>query len=166
MTCQNTLQKTQDQITNELPGALDNLLTAAKGKLTPDIGRIYYTAYAQFFNQDNPQCDSIYWSFWPLAPLTYQQPLDPARRKALNFLVNATNTAIQQAVTRAGVQVVFVDYDPSSVGMAGIARLALRTIPPTKISFSFSSVALQTSPITGKLRETASALPQILAISS
>ena len=105
--CGKTLADAQRLIDQILPGALDNLLTAAKAELTPVTGRIYYTAYAQFFG-DNPQCDSIYWNFWPLDPDA--QALTSERRATMNTLAKNVNKAIKAAVTRAGSQVIYVDY--------------------------------------------------------
>ena len=105
--CDSTLTNTQNLIDNELPGALDNLLTAAKAKLTPTTGRIYYTAYAQFFGSSS-QCESVYWNFWPLDP--YKQALTADRRTQMNTLTTNVNNAVQAAVQRAGSQVVYVDY--------------------------------------------------------
>ncbi len=105
--CDKTLANTQSLIDNELPGALDNLLTAAKAKLTPTTGRIYYTAYAQFFGSSS-QCDSVYWNFWPLDP--FKQALTADRRTQMNTLTTNVNNAVQAAVKRAGSQVVYVDY--------------------------------------------------------
>lgn len=105
--CDKTLAKTQSLIDNELPGSLDNLLTAAKAKLTPTTGRIYYTAYAQFVGSSS-QCDSVYWNFWPLDQ--YAQALTTDRRNQMNTLATNVNKAIQAAVARAGSQVIYVDY--------------------------------------------------------
>ena len=90
-----------------MPGALDKLINAAKAKLTPKTGRIYYTAYAQFFGI-SPQCNSVYWNFWSLDPFAQALSLD--RRQRMNTLANKVNQAIEDAVTRAGSQVVYVNY--------------------------------------------------------
>ena len=116
--CESTLEKVSGIITNTLPGALDALITAAKAKLTPTTGRIYYTAYAQFFDQDDTQCNSVKWNFWP-DPFGNAQPLDAARRTKLNGLTVDVNNAIQAAVARAGNQVVYVDYDQYYTGFTG-----------------------------------------------
>jgi len=116
--CESTLEKVSDIITDTLPGALDALITAAKTKLTPRTGRIYYTAYAQFFDQDDAQCDSVKWNFWP-DPFGNAQPLDAARRTTLNGLTVDVNNAIQAAVARAGDQVVYVNYDQYFTGFTG-----------------------------------------------
>ena len=105
--CDKTLANTHSLIDNQLPTALDNLLTAAKAKLNPTTGRIYYTAYAQFFGSSS-QCDSVYWNFFPLDP--FAQALTTERRNSMNTLATNVNKAIAAAVARAGPQVVYVDY--------------------------------------------------------
>jgi len=116
--CQSSLDQVAVIIKTTLPGALDALITAAKAKLTPNTGRIYYTAYAQFFDQDDAQCDAIKWNVFP-DPFGYAQPLDAARRTVLNGLTVDVNNAIQAAVARAGDQVVYVDYDQYFTGFTG-----------------------------------------------
>ena len=107
--CGNTVNKAQAVIDNILPGMLDQLLTAAKAKLTPKTGRIYFTAYAKFFNEQDEQCNKVYWNFWKIDPFAHA--LDTTRRASLNALAVNLNSAIQAAASRAGPQVVFVNYD-------------------------------------------------------
>ena len=107
--CGNTVNKAQAVIDNILPGMLDQLLTAAKAKLTPKTGRIYFTAYAKFFNEQDEQCNKVYWNFWKIDPFAHA--LDTTRRASLNALAVNLNSAIQAAASRAGPQVVVVNYD-------------------------------------------------------
>lgn len=113
--CAAQMKISQTQIDDELPGWLDNLLKAAKAKLTPKTGRIYYTAYAQFFNEETTQCDKVSWDFWNGFLPNSQEPLTSVRRKNFNTLTRKVNDAIKAAVDRAALgndQVVYVDYDP------------------------------------------------------
>jgi hypothetical protein len=119
-TCEATMQTTQNKIDNQLPTALGLLLSAALKKITPTTGRIYVTGYAKFFNPDDQQCNSVTWSVWKAAKDKFKQPLDTARRKKLNDLVDATNAKIQAAVENAGSQVVFVNYDPYFTSWGGL----------------------------------------------
>lgn len=106
--CQSVLQETEDKIKNELPGNIQKLINAVKGKLSRD-GFIYYPTYARFFDATTTQCDSVTWAF-PSA--TGNRPfLTRDLRKRMNDLVDATNKVIRDAIASAGSQVVFVDYD-------------------------------------------------------
>ncbi|KAF2495751.1 SGNH hydrolase, partial [Lophium mytilinum] len=106
--CAKTIQETQDKINNDLPDILDQLLHDAKEKLDSVNARIFYTGYAQFFNADSTQCDSVTFKFWSGASGTY---LTRELRRTLNDLVVQTNNQIKAATERAGDQVVFVDID-------------------------------------------------------
>ncbi|KAI9766948.1 MAG: hypothetical protein M1840_006245 [Geoglossum simile] len=109
--CDNQLQATQNLIQNTLPGNLDKLLNALKGKLSSG-SKVYQTGYAKFFDTSDAQCNGVTWSFWFANLGTWQkQYLTQARRQKMNDLVDATNKAISSAISRAGSQFVFVDYD-------------------------------------------------------
>jgi hypothetical protein len=109
--CDNQLQATQNLIKNTLPKNLDNLLNSLKGKLSSS-SKVYQTGYAKFFDTSDAQCNGVTWSFWYANLGSWQkQYLTQARRQKMNDLVDATNKAISDAISRAGSQFVFVNYD-------------------------------------------------------
>ena len=114
--CDAQLKSTGDMIKNDLPGNLDKLLEAVKQKLSKD-GTIYYTAYGKFFDATAPQCDKITWAF--ASALANKPYLTADRRKQMNNLVDATNQVIQDAVKKAGDQVVYVNYDNYFANIGG-----------------------------------------------
>jgi hypothetical protein len=109
--CPKTITNAKAKIENELPNSLDSLYSAARGKLS-DIGTVYVTAYARFFDDSSTDCDSISWHWypWPLGITKYQY-LDVHRRQEMNELVDMVNLKIKEAVARAGSQFVLVEYD-------------------------------------------------------
>jgi hypothetical protein len=109
--CAPTIADSKAKITNELPGNLDKLYSAAKGKLASG-GMAYVTAYARFFDETSNDCDKVSWHWytWPVGVLNYQY-LTVQRRKDMNELVDLVNDALRDAVGRAGSQFVFVEYD-------------------------------------------------------
>ncbi|KAI9859474.1 MAG: hypothetical protein M1813_006616 [Trichoglossum hirsutum] len=109
--CDNQLQATQNLIQNTLPQNLDNLLNSLKGKLSSG-SKVYQTSYAKFFDTSDAQCNGVTWSFWYAGLAGGQkQYLTQARRQKMNDLADAANKAISDAISRAGSQFVFVDYD-------------------------------------------------------
>lgn len=69
----------------------------------------YYVGYAKFFDASDSKCDQVSWRIW----LNFgQRPmLTRARRQTMNDLVDSMNAALRAAVSRAGDQVQFVDFD-------------------------------------------------------
>jgi lysophospholipase L1-like esterase len=110
--CNQTIETTESLIHNDLPSSLDSMLLAARRKLRPRIGRIYYVSYAKFFGEDDPQCDSVSWS-WYQSQLNDDEKLylTQDKRRKLNQLVELANTEIKAAVERAGAQVVYLDIN-------------------------------------------------------
>ncbi|ORX98683.1 SGNH hydrolase-type esterase domain-containing protein, partial [Clohesyomyces aquaticus] len=106
--CESTIEETKTKISN-LGGKLDSMLNAVISKLDNINSRIYYVGYAQFFNAQTTQCNSVTFKFWRLSKGEF---LTQGRRAALNELVVKTNDQIKAAVKRAGDRVVYVDTDP------------------------------------------------------
>ncbi|KAI9678746.1 MAG: hypothetical protein M1817_005803 [Caeruleum heppii] len=106
--CDSVLDDTAASIRNELPGNLDNLLTAIKPKLAKG-GKIYVTGYARFWGLESTDCDDVSWAFW--YNLINASFLTLAKRKRMNEMVDLVNLIIEAAVLQAGDQVVFVNYD-------------------------------------------------------
>ncbi|KAB5550778.1 SGNH hydrolase-type esterase domain-containing protein, partial [Coniochaeta sp. 2T2.1] len=86
---------------------LDNVLSAAKGKLAKEYGK--------FFAEDlSPDCNHVTWSTWIYkAANVFQdaQYLTQDNRRRMNGLVDSVNAQLKAAAERAGPSVVFVDYD-------------------------------------------------------
>ncbi|KAL9621816.1 MAG: hypothetical protein Q9160_003789 [Pyrenula sp. 1 TL-2023] len=110
--CDKTLDDTQSKINKDLPGNIDQLLSAVQPKLSKD-GKIYLTGYAKFFDATTSQCDGQSWDVWPqLYPqVDHRRFLTQARRKRMNDLVDAVNQKLEAAVKELGDKAVFVDYD-------------------------------------------------------
>lgn len=110
--CDKTLDNTQTKINNDLPGNLNQLLSAVQPKLSKD-GKIYLTGYAKFFDATTSQCDGQSWDVWPqLYPqVDHKRFLTQARRKRMNDLVDAVNKKLEAAVNGLGGKGVFIDYD-------------------------------------------------------
>jgi hypothetical protein len=109
--CDKARELSKNAILNDLPGRLDNLYTKLKAKLSRQ-GTVYVTAYGRFFDDTTTDCDKVSWHWWPwpLGVLNYQY-LTQQRRTDLNALVDLVNTALQEAVNRAGDQFVLVTWD-------------------------------------------------------
>ncbi|KZF21133.1 SGNH hydrolase [Xylona heveae TC161] len=109
-TCDKNIQQASDTLNSaQFSESIDNLISLAKKKLSPD-GHIYYTGYQQFFATDDRQCDKVSWS-WLLGP--DKEYLTLENRQKLNSLVNLTNSKIEAAVNRAADSVDFVSVDKS-----------------------------------------------------
>ncbi|KAH7304114.1 SGNH hydrolase-type esterase domain-containing protein [Rhexocercosporidium sp. MPI-PUGE-AT-0058] len=106
--CDDQLKFSAGLINDTLPGNLDKLTAALKGKANSG-GNVYITGYAKFFADTAKDCDSVTWAFW--FQLGARVFLTQARRSAMNDLVVSVNQAISDAVKRAGPGFVFVDYD-------------------------------------------------------
>ncbi|KAI9671168.1 MAG: hypothetical protein M1817_003675 [Caeruleum heppii] len=87
---------------------MDTLLTAVKGRLNHPSNRIYWIGYARFWDVSTSECDQTTWGTLGFrgAYLTRE------RRSTMNDLVDLVNDKIKAAVTRAGSQTVFVDWQP------------------------------------------------------
>ncbi|KAL2859377.1 SGNH hydrolase-type esterase domain-containing protein [Aspergillus pseudodeflectus] len=99
---------------SEFSSNIDKVLEAAKGKLAQD-GMIYYTGYAKFFDEElSPECDNVSWAVWYFRLYNGWQDkamLTRDHRKRMNDLVDAVNAKLEEAATRAGPNVRFVNYD-------------------------------------------------------
>jgi len=108
--CDGQLQTTKDLIQGaDFARNLDSLIQATRKKLAYPNSRIFWTAYAKFFDTSTKNCDGVTWAtIWALGRREY---LTQARRNQLNDLVNLLNSKIEDAVKRAGPQVVFVKWE-------------------------------------------------------
>ncbi|KAL8752518.1 MAG: hypothetical protein Q9184_005707 [Pyrenodesmia sp. 2 TL-2023] len=93
-----------------------NVITTALAKGTDRSGpefKVFVTGYAQFFNEDTPQCDKV--SLKPRWSPFAAQYLTTERRRTMNLIARDLNTALRAAVLRARTtapgRVLFVDYD-------------------------------------------------------
>lgn len=110
--CRQAMDEARAKIANEteLYKNVTDLIEAAKPKMNPDHGVIYYTGYAGFFGIDDETCDNVTWAVWRDVEWT-KQYLKLQMRKDLNDMVRAVNTIIRKAVVAAGPNVRFIDYD-------------------------------------------------------
>ncbi|KAH9214784.1 SGNH hydrolase-type esterase domain-containing protein [Leptodontidium sp. 2 PMI_412] len=106
--CDNQLTESERLIKDVLPGNFDKITAELKNKVGSDR-RIYWTGYANFFDDSTTDCDGVSWAFF--FNLERKQFLTQARRKRMNDLVNAVNDQIKAAAARGGDQFVFVDYN-------------------------------------------------------
>ncbi|KAH7015990.1 SGNH hydrolase-type esterase domain-containing protein [Macrophomina phaseolina] len=117
--CQGQLDRTVALIRGALPNNLAALAQALGPKLGPG-GFVYWTGYAQFFDDSDPWCDRVTWSFWyNVEPAAQKQYLTRARRTRMNDLTLAVNRVIRETVARAGPQFVYIDYDADFGRMFG-----------------------------------------------
>ncbi|KAF2166025.1 hypothetical protein M409DRAFT_23753 [Zasmidium cellare ATCC 36951] len=108
--CDQQLSKSRSTIENvQFASKLDDLIQTTKSKLAPG-GKIYYVGYAKFFDISDSSCDQVSWRIW--LNIGKRQPaLTQARRRTMNDLVDSMNDALRAAVSRAGEQVQFIDFD-------------------------------------------------------
>ncbi|KAF7186645.1 Lipase 1 [Pseudocercospora fuligena] len=115
--CEQMLEKAATTIqSSNFAAEIDDLIAGMKLKLALG-GHIYYVGYAKFFDITDDTCDSVSWHVWWNLPFV-QLYLTQARRQAMNDLVDLMNTALRNAVAKAGSQVHFIDYD-KYVDLAG-----------------------------------------------
>lgn len=69
----------------------------------------YYVGYAKFFDVSDRSCDAVSWHIW--LNLFTREYLTLERRIGMNGVVDRMNNALRDAVSRAGPQVHFIDYD-------------------------------------------------------
>jgi lysophospholipase L1-like esterase len=110
--CQKSMDEARARIANEteLYKNVTDLIEAAKPKMNPDHGVIYYTGYAGFFGIDDETCDNVTWAVWRNVEWT-KQYLKLQMRRDLNDMVRSVNAIIHKAVIAAGPNVRFIDYD-------------------------------------------------------
>jgi lysophospholipase L1-like esterase len=110
--CQKSMDEARARIANEteLYKNVTDLIEAAKPKMNPDHGVIYYTGYAGFFGTDDETCDNVTWAVWRNIEWT-KQYLKLQMRRDLNEMVRSVNAIIHKAVIAAGPNVRFIDYD-------------------------------------------------------
>ena len=126
MTCEEQISKTQKLIgaTADKGNALfnglrKNILEAIqKGQAAHGLDfRLYVTGYAQFFNEDDPQCDDVSWTYWSQNKNNGAPKLTRDKRKTFNNMAKALNAQIQAAVKeyeKYGAK--FIDYDDAFEG--------------------------------------------------
>ena len=106
--CAGAIKESHNSIQNDLAGNIKNLISESKKKLAKD-GILYYVTYAKFFDASTTQCDKVTWAF-PTA--TGNRPfLTQDLREQLNDLVDATNRVLNDVISKAGDQVIAVNYD-------------------------------------------------------
>ena len=116
--CEPELQKMKDRIRGaDFARNLDNLIQATRKKLAYPNSRIFWTAYAKFFDTTTKDCDSVTWATW--AAWGSREFLTQARRTQVNDLVDLLNRKIEDAVKRAGPQVVFVRWEDKVAQIKG-----------------------------------------------
>lgn len=117
--CQDQLDRTAGLIQSTLPGNLQALAAALVPKLSPG-GNVYWTGYAQFFDESTEDCDRVTWSFWyNISPAAQKQYLTQIRRSRLNDLTLAVNRVVRDVVTQAGQNFVYIDYDQAFWELGG-----------------------------------------------
>ncbi len=108
--CNKQLKTTRDLIQGaEFARDLDELIQATRKKLAYPNSRIFWTAYAKYFDTTTKECDTVTWASW--VAWGTREILTQARRTQLNDLVDLLNGKIEDAVKRAGPQVVFVKWE-------------------------------------------------------
>jgi lysophospholipase L1-like esterase len=118
--CQKSMDEARDKIASatELYQNVTKLIEAAKPKMNPEHGVIYYTGYAGFFGTDDETCDNVTWAVWRDVEWT-KQYLKLEMRKDLNDMVRSVNAIIRKAVAAAGPNVRFIDYDSAIEAIRG-----------------------------------------------
>ncbi|KAF2854238.1 SGNH hydrolase [Plenodomus tracheiphilus IPT5] len=118
--CQQAMDQARANINNatQLYKNVTDLLEAAKPKMNKDHGVIYYTGYAGFFGTDDETCDNVTWAVWRNLEWS-KQYLTLSMRKDLNQMVRSVNDIIRKAVTAAGPNVRFIDYDAQIAATRG-----------------------------------------------
>ncbi|CAG5187688.1 uncharacterized protein ALTATR162_LOCUS11761 [Alternaria atra] len=110
--CRRAIDEARARIANEteLYHNATLLIEAAKPKMNQEYGVIYYTGYAGFFGTDDEICDNVTWAVWKDVEWT-KQYLKRELRRELNDMVHSVNTILHKAVSDAGPNVRFIDYD-------------------------------------------------------
>ncbi|EUC29888.1 hypothetical protein COCCADRAFT_105392 [Bipolaris zeicola 26-R-13] len=110
--CAEAIDQARARIANEteLYHNTSLLVDAAKQKMNPQHGSIYYTGYATFFGADDEACDNVTWAIWKDVEWEKQYLTRDLRGK-LNDMVRSVNSILAQAVEDAGSGVHFIDYD-------------------------------------------------------
>ncbi|KAH7074386.1 SGNH hydrolase-type esterase domain-containing protein [Paraphoma chrysanthemicola] len=118
--CQKSMDEARDKIASasELSRNVTKLIEAAKPKMNPEHGVIYYTGYAAFFGTDDESCDNVTWAVWRDVEWT-KQYLKLEMRGDLNDMVRSVNAIIRKAVVAAGPNVRFIDYDSEIEAIRG-----------------------------------------------
>lgn len=107
--CDKTLAESQKTIdSTNFSKNFDDLMKALKAKMKNKDSKIYWTGYSHFWDDSTDQCDKVTWMF--KYDLGIRQYLLQSRRKTMNQLVDAVNQKIQDAINRAGDQVIYVPW--------------------------------------------------------
>ena len=103
--------------------------------------KVYVTGYAQFFNEQTPQCNNV--SFKPSWSPFPRQYLTTAKRQTLNKIARDLNASLKNAVMAASVgapdRVFFVDYDTQFNGHRFCDREERNPNDPNTWFFTFGS---------------------------
>ncbi|KAL8896606.1 MAG: hypothetical protein Q9207_007639 [Kuettlingeria erythrocarpa] len=144
--CAQVIAYSQGRVkSDDLINGAKNVITAALAKGAsrgvPDF-KVYVTGYAQFFNEQTPQCNRV--SFRPKwLPLARKEYLTMEKRRALNAIARDLNAALATAVERASMdapnRVFFVDYDEQFEGHRFCDRDEPNPQDPDTWFFAFGS---------------------------
>ena len=116
--CDKSLDDAQKIINSPLyVSNFDDLINKLKLKMANFESKIFWTGYSHFWDTSTDECDKVTWSFWYNIGL--YQYLTQARRKSMNDLVDGVNQKIQDAVQRAGGQVIYVPWGADVDVMTG-----------------------------------------------
>jgi len=107
--CDKTLEESQNTIDGPaFASNFDNLINKLKPKMADANSKIFWTGYSHFWDDSTNECDEVSWTF--RINVFNLQYLTQARRTKMNILVDSVNQKIQDAVKRAGDQVVYVPW--------------------------------------------------------
>ena len=107
--CDKTLEDSQNTINGPaFASNFDDLINKLKPKMADANSKIFWTGYSHFWDDSTNECDKVTW----MLKYNYgnRQYLTRARRTKMNHLVDLVNQKIQDAVKRAGDQVVYVPW--------------------------------------------------------
>ncbi|KAI4169785.1 MAG: hypothetical protein LQ343_005434 [Gyalolechia ehrenbergii] len=144
--CDQVIAYSQGRVNSDdfINGAKDVIIAAlikGAGRGVPDF-KVYVTGYAQFFNEQTPQCNDV--SFRPSwLPLARREYLTIDKRRALNTIARGLNAALATAVMRASIgapnRVFFVNYDQQFEGHRFCDREEPNPRDPDTWFFTFGS---------------------------
>ena len=107
--CDGTLDRSQAAIDDPtFASNFDEMINKLKPLMADTNSKIFWTGYSHFWDDSTNQCDGVTWFF--KANLGNRQYLTQARRTKMNQLVDSVNQKIQDAIHRAGSQVVYVPW--------------------------------------------------------
>lgn len=137
--CEQSMADARQKIANEteLLKNVTLLINAAKEKLNPHHGVIYYTGYAAFFGADDKTCDNVTWAVWRNVEWT-KQYLTLSMRRDLNTMVRSVNSILRKATRAAGPNVRFIDYDSEIEAIHGrYCESGIQEPAPNRVGLAF-----------------------------